>query len=87
MEADHRGASNGIPDVDRGKDKGHVHDDPVGRHAVFSGQAHQLVIIQDIDDRGGNIRHQLRGTVGACFQQHPSVEAGFSEPEQAVVFP
>ena len=48
--ADHRRASDGIPDIHRRKDKGYVHDDPVGRHTVFTGQAHKLVIVQDIDD-------------------------------------
>lgn len=65
MIADNRGTALGIADKDGGKDKADIHDNAVSGHAIGTAQAEQLPVVQRAYQRGGQIRHQFTGAVGA----------------------
>ena len=64
MEADDRSRSQGISQIQGHENNVHVHDDAVSRHTILACCFHQLEVIQDANDRGRDICHQLRRSVG-----------------------
>lgn len=51
--ADDGGAADGIAHEDGHEEEGRVHDDAIGRHAVFAREAEELVVVEDVDQRHG----------------------------------
>ncbi len=77
--------SDGIADKNRHKNKLHVHQHPVCRHAVVSVEIlEKLEIIQHTDQRGGDVAHQFGGTVAARLQDGAELQA---RPGQAQAAP
>ena len=83
----HRGAADGIADVDRNKNKLHIQQYAVGRNPVLSHIPQQLKVVDDAHDGGRNIAHQLGGAVAAGTQQRFSLQPRFHKPQQAAVRP
>ena len=67
MIADDGGASDGVSKEDCYKYKIYIHDRSIGGDAIFPGNGDQLQVIERIDYREGQVRHQFGGTVGAGF--------------------
>ena len=86
MVADDGRTALGIADEHRCKDKAHVHQHAVGRHAVGADELHQLQVVQRTDQRGRQVGHQLAGTVGAGLAQRFGAELGPYKVQQAGVF-
>ena len=76
VEADDRGAAHGVAQEDGHENKVHVHNDPIGGHAVLPRQAHELEVIEHVHQGHGQVGHQLRRAVGAGLEQGPAVEPG-----------
>ena len=85
MEADDGCAAHGIAHEHRHKQERRVHDDTIGGHAILSGKAEQLVVVQDVHQGHGQVAHQLRGAVGAGVQQDLSLKAGAAQMDAAGV--
>ena len=85
--ADDGGAADGIAHEHRHEQKRRIHDDAVGRHAVFTRKAEQLIVIQDIDQRHGEVGHQLGRAVDTGICQNTAIEGRFSKVQTAGVVP
>ena len=78
-------AAHRIAEEDGHKNEVHVHDHTEHRHAVRAHQAHELPVIEHVDDGHGDIRHELRGAVAAGLGDGAQVEPRAAEPELALV--
>ena len=85
MVADDGARADGVAHEDADEDEVHVHDDPEGRHAVLPDEAHELEVIEDADQGGGEVPHHLRGAVGAGLGQDPALQSGFRQAERGLV--
>ena len=83
VEADNGGAAHGVAHIHGHEQEGGIHDDAVSGHAVFAGQPQQLVIVQDVYQRHGQVGHQLGGTVDAGIPQDSAVELRFTQVQAA----
>ena len=59
VEADNGRTAHGEAQEGGDKDKVHVHHHRIGGHTRLSNQAHQLEIVEDADDGGGDVAHQF----------------------------
>ena len=71
--ADDGRTAEGVAHIHGNEQEAGVHDDAVGGHAVFPGKAQQLVVVQDVHQRHGQVGHQLGGAIDAGVQQHLAV--------------
>ena len=85
--ADDGGAADGIADEHRHEQEGRIHDDAVGRHAVFARKAEQLIVIEDVDQRHREVGHQLGRAVDTGVPQDMAVELGLAEVQPTRVVP
>ena len=77
--ADDGGAADGIAHEDGHEEEGRIHDDAIGRHAVFAREAEELVVVEDVDQRHGQVGHQLRGAVDAGAADDAAVPLGAAQ--------
>ena len=85
--ADNRRTADGEPEKYRDKDKVDIHDDAVGGDTVRTDQPDELEVVQDIDNRHGEIGHQLRDTVGAGAAERTEIQTRTGQMQKAVVLP
>ena len=85
--ADDGGAADGIAHEDGHKEEGRIHDDAVSRHAVLARKAEELVIVEDVDQRHGEVGHQLRRAVDAGIPQNAAMELRPAQVQAAGVVP
>ena len=77
-----RTRAHAVADKNRHEDHAHVHENAVGRHAVFARVAHELGVVEHADKAHGNVAHELRRAVGAGSGKCPSVKAEAREDEK-----
>ena len=83
VEADDGRTAEGVAHIHGNEQEAGVHDDAVGGHAVFPGKAQQLVVVQDVHQRHGQVGHQLGGAIDAGVQQHLAVQLRFAQVQAA----
>ena len=71
-----------VADENCDEDHAHVHENTIGRHAVFARVAHELGVVEHADKAHGNVAHELRRAVGAGSGKCPSVKAESLEDEK-----
>ena len=77
-----RTRAHAVADKNRHEDHAHVHENTIGRHAVFARVAHELGVVEHADKAHGDVAHELRRAVGAGSGKCPSVKAEARENEK-----
>ena len=86
LEADKGGTAGSIAQVYGHKNKGDVHNRPIGSHAVFPCYGQQLIIIQGGNHRCRQHGHHIRGTISEGLEQYRQIQPGSGNLQQAAVF-
>ena len=85
--ADDRRAPYRIADEHGEEDHGHVHEHPVGRHAVLPRVLHELAVVEHAYHGHGDVGHELGGAVGQRLFQGGPIEPGPAQAQEAGVPP
>ena len=83
--ADDRRDGDGIAEEKCLEDEVDVHQNAVGAHAVLLRDGHELHVVENADERAGEIAHHLARAVTAGPPKRTQVKAWPSEPQRRVV--